>query len=294
MLIAEDSSGFPGVTRAVEEGGLGFDYKWDLGWMHDTLSYFQAFTAERRDVPERLSFSMMYYAAERYLLPLSHDEVVHGKATIAQKMNGDYERKFPQARALYLYMTAHPGKTLDFMGNELAQLREWDERREQDWCLLPYPVHDAFLRFRRELGRPTARIPPSGSETTRRTALPGWTATSSSRAAGPCCAGAAASAWRLCSTLTRCVMSTPFPCFSRACSRAGRGPSRHRLAALRRLDAGSAPSTCRREKGQLLADLPPLSGMLVLLRLKRVPKRGQDEIGTRLQCPNFVLSPFPL
>ena len=152
VLIAEDSSGFPGVTRPVDEGGLGFDYKWDLGWMHDTLSYFQASPEERRHVPERLTFSMMYYGDERYLLPLSHDEVVHGKATIAQKMNGDYERKFPQARALYLYMTAHPGKTLDFMGNEFAQLREWDERREQDWCLLDFPIHDAFLRYRRELG----------------------------------------------------------------------------------------------------------------------------------------------
>ena len=152
VLIAEDSSSFPGITRPTAEGGLGFDYKWDLGWMHDTLSYFQAPPEERRNVPGRLTFSMMYYGDERYLLPLSHDEVVHGKATIAQKMNGDYERKFPQARALYLYMVAHPGKTLDFMGNEFAQLREWDETREQDWCLLDFPVHDAFLRFRRELG----------------------------------------------------------------------------------------------------------------------------------------------
>ncbi len=152
VLIAEDSSSFPGITRPTAEGGLGFDYKWDLGWMHDTLSYFQAPPEERRNVPGRLTFSMMYYGDERYLLPLSHDEVVHGKATIAQKMNGGYERKFPQARALYLYMVAHPGKTLDFMGNEFAQLREWDETREQDWCLLDFPVHDAFLRFRRELG----------------------------------------------------------------------------------------------------------------------------------------------
>lgn len=152
MLIAEDSSGFPGVTRAADQGGLGFDYKWDLGWMHDTLSYFQAPPEERRGAEGRLSFSMMYFSDERYLLPLSHDEVVHGKATIAQKMNGGYDGKFPQARVLYLYMTAHPGKTLDFMGNEFAQLREWDERREQDWCLLSYPLHDAFARFRRELG----------------------------------------------------------------------------------------------------------------------------------------------
>lgn len=152
MLIAEDSSGFPGVTRPTAEGGLGFDYKWDLGWMHDTLSYFQASPEERRHAEGRLTFSMMYFPNERYLLPLSHDEVVHGKATIAQKMNGGYDGKFPQARALYLYMVAHPGKTLDFMGNEFAQLREWDEKREQDWCLLGYPLHDAFLRFRRELG----------------------------------------------------------------------------------------------------------------------------------------------
>ena len=151
MLIAEDSSNFPGVTRPPASGGLGFDYKWDLGWMHDTLSYFQMPPEERRGAEGRLTFSMLYYPNERYLLPFSHDESVHGKATIAQKMNGDYWGKFGQARALYLYMTVHPGKMLDFMGNEFAQLREWDERREQDWCLLDFPVHDAFLRYRREL-----------------------------------------------------------------------------------------------------------------------------------------------
>lgn len=151
-LVAEDSSDFPGVTRPVREGGLGFDYKWDLGWMHDTLSYFQSPPEERRGAEGRLTFSMMYFRNERYLLPLSHDEVVHGKATIAQKMSGGYEGKFPQARALYLYQFAHPGKQLDFMGNELAQLREWDEGREQDWRLLDFPVHGAFLRYRQELG----------------------------------------------------------------------------------------------------------------------------------------------
>lgn len=152
VLIAEDSSSFPGITHPTAEGGLGFDYKWDLGWMHDTLSYFQRPPAERRSSEGLLTFSMLYFANERYLLPLSHDEVVHGKATIAQKMSGDYWGKFGQARALYLYMAAHPGKMLDFMGNEFAQLREWDEAREQDWCLLDFPIHDAFLRYRRELG----------------------------------------------------------------------------------------------------------------------------------------------
>ncbi|MDE7063420.1 MAG: alpha amylase C-terminal domain-containing protein, partial [Lachnospiraceae bacterium] len=105
----------------------------------------------RPDNYHKLTFSMMYYYNERYLLPLSHDEVVHGKATITQKMHGDYEGKFPQARAMYLYMMVHPGKKLNFMGNEIGQLREWDEKRQQDWDLRSYPVHDAFYRYMSEL-----------------------------------------------------------------------------------------------------------------------------------------------
>lgn len=151
LLIAEDSSTYPGVTKPAKDGGLGFDYKWDMGWMNDTLSYFQAPPSERKEKYHKLTFSMQYYYNERYLLPLSHDEVVHGKATILQKMYGDYEGKFPQARALYLYMYAHPGKKLNFMGNEFGQLREWDEKREQDWDILKYPLHDAFARFMRDL-----------------------------------------------------------------------------------------------------------------------------------------------
>lgn len=153
LLIAEDSSAYPGVTKAAEEGGLGFDYKWDMGWMNDTLSYFQAPPEERKGRYHQLTFSMQYFYNERYLLPFSHDEVVHGKATILQKMYGQYEGKFPQARALYLYMYAHPGKKLNFMGNEIGQLREWDEKREQDWEILSFPVHDAFHRFMKDLNR---------------------------------------------------------------------------------------------------------------------------------------------
>ena len=145
--IAEDSSTYPGVTRPVDQGGLGFDYKWDMGWMHDTLSYFQSAPEERSQKYHQLTFSMQYFYNERYLLPFSHDEVVHGKATILQKMNGDYEQKFPQGRALYLYMFLHPGKKLNFMGSEFGQLREWDESREQDWELLRYPIHDGFYHF---------------------------------------------------------------------------------------------------------------------------------------------------
>ncbi len=148
MLIAEDSTDYVKVTAAVEYGGLGFDYKWDMGWMNDTLAYFKTPPAERSHHYHKLTFSMMYFFKELYLLPLSHDEVVHGKATIIQKMWGDdYEAKFSQCRAFYMYMFTHPGKKLNFMGNEIAQFREWDENKEQDWDLLKYPAHDSFQEY---------------------------------------------------------------------------------------------------------------------------------------------------
>lgn len=151
ILAAEDSSAYPGVTKGVIQNGLGFDYKWDMGWMNDTLEYFKLDPYFRSGNYHKLTFSMMYYYSDNFLLPLSHDETVHGKASIVHKMNGDYEKKFPQARALYTYMFAHPGKKLNFMGNEFAQFREWDESREQDWDMLKYPLHDAFHRFMRDL-----------------------------------------------------------------------------------------------------------------------------------------------
>lgn len=153
ILMAEDSSSYPGVTKASWAGGLGFDYKWDMGWMNDTLNYFRTDPYFRCGAYHTLTFSMMYYYNENYVLPLSHDEVVHGKATIMQRMYGQYEDKFPQGRCLYMYMYAHPGKKLNFMGNELAQLREWDEKREQDWDMLRYPKHDEFHQFMKDLNK---------------------------------------------------------------------------------------------------------------------------------------------
>ena len=153
ILAAEDSTSFPGVTDAPETGGLGFDYKWDMGWMNDTLDYFRTDPLFRGGCGSKLTFSMAYYYDSNYLLPLSHDEVVHGKATILQKMFGDYEMKFPQARAFYMYMYAHPGKKLNFMGNEIGHFREWDEKREQDWNLLGFPAHQDFHRFMTDLNR---------------------------------------------------------------------------------------------------------------------------------------------
>lgn len=151
MLIAEDSTAFPKVTAPVEYDGLGFDYKWDLGWMNDTLDYFRTPPAERKYHHGKITFSMQYFYNELYLLPISHDENVHGKATVIQKMWGDYDVKFPQARAFYMYMYSHPGKKLNFMGGEFAQFREWDETREQDWDILKYPLHDSFLRYMTDL-----------------------------------------------------------------------------------------------------------------------------------------------
>lgn len=152
VLFAEDSTAFIKVTAPVSYEGMGFDYKWDMGWMNDTLDYFKKDPIFRGgDGYNVISFSMMYYYQENYMLPLSHDEVVHGKATIVQKMFGLYDDKFRQARAFYMYMYIHPGKKLNFMGNELGQLREWSEQREQDWFLLQYPMHDSFHNYIKRL-----------------------------------------------------------------------------------------------------------------------------------------------
>ena len=147
ILMAEDSTDFPKVTAPTEYDGLGFDYKWDMGWMNDTLSYFQKSPWERRQAYHQITFSMMYFYNEKFLLPFSHDEVVHGKRTILDKMWGSYEDKFRQAKLLYTYMFTHPGKKLNFMGNELGHFREWDETKPLDWDLLKYPAHDSFHRF---------------------------------------------------------------------------------------------------------------------------------------------------
>ncbi len=147
MLIAEDSTDFPNVCKSTLDGGLGFDYKWDLGWMNDTLNYLKLDPIYRKWHQNDITFSMAYFYSEKFILPLSHDEVVHGKATIVDKMWGSYDDKFAQARALYTYMFGHPGKKLNFMGNEIGMLREFDDQKGQDWFLLKYPMHAAFARF---------------------------------------------------------------------------------------------------------------------------------------------------
>ncbi|MGX8852683.1 1,4-alpha-glucan branching protein GlgB [Amedibacillus sp. YH-ame10] len=159
MLIAEDSSDFPNVTASTLDGGLGFDYKWDLGWMNDTLQYLEKDPIYRKWHQSSITFSMAYFYSERFMVEFSHDEVVHGKKTIVDKMWGSYEQKFSQLRTLYLYMFTHPGKKLNFMGNELAHFREWDETKQCDWDLLKYPMHDAFNKYFGKLGELYTTIP---------------------------------------------------------------------------------------------------------------------------------------
>lgn len=148
MTIAEDSSDYSQVTSST---GLGFDYKWDLGWMNDTLKYYSLDPEYRHYHHNLINFSMAYFYSERFICPLSHDEVVHSKKTIIDKMWGTYEDKFAQCRNLMVYMYTHPGKKLNFMGNEIASFREFDEDKQLDWFLLKYPIHDSFKRMIRDL-----------------------------------------------------------------------------------------------------------------------------------------------
>lgn len=149
MMIAEDSSAYGQVTKGYE--GLGFDYKWDLGWMNDTLKYYKKDPIYRRYHHGQLTFSMAYFFSENFVLPLSHDEVVHGKGTILNKMWGNYDDKFAGVRNLYAYQFAHPGKKLNFMGNELGSFDEWDEKKSLPWNLKSYPKHDSVSRLIRDL-----------------------------------------------------------------------------------------------------------------------------------------------
>lgn len=151
IMIAEDSSDYPKVTHPTTEMGLGFDYKWDMGWMNDTLKYYALDPVYRQFHHHQLTFSMAYFYSENFILPLSHDEVVHGKGTIINKMWGSYDQKFAQVRNLYLYMMTHPGKKLNFMGNDLAQFKEFDEKVELDWFLLGFAAHHQFHRYIRDL-----------------------------------------------------------------------------------------------------------------------------------------------
>jgi 1,4-alpha-glucan branching enzyme len=153
ITAAEESTAWPGVSRPTYLGGLGFGFKWNMGWMHDTLDYFQRDPIHRRHHHHQLTFSLMYAFSENFVLPLSHDEVVHGKGSLVSKMPGDRWQKLANLRALYAYMWAHPGKKLLFMGQELAQWQEWSEERSLDWHLLENGDHQGVQSLVRDLNR---------------------------------------------------------------------------------------------------------------------------------------------
>jgi 1,4-alpha-glucan branching enzyme len=153
ISAAEESTAWPGVSRPTYLGGLGFGFKWNMGWMHDTLDYFQRDPVYRRFHHHQLTFSLMYAFSENFILPLSHDEVVHGKGSLLAKMPGDRWQQLANLRSLFAYMWAHPGKKLLFMGGEIAQEQEWSERRSLDWHLLERVDHSGVQALVRELNR---------------------------------------------------------------------------------------------------------------------------------------------
>ncbi|NLA96351.1 MAG: 1,4-alpha-glucan branching protein GlgB, partial [Clostridiaceae bacterium] len=159
ILAAEESTPYPDITKPVEQGGMGFTHKWNMGWMNDTLSYMEADYYARGQFHDKITFSMVYAFREKFILPFSHDEVVHGKKSLLGRMPGDYWRQFASLRTCYMYQMSHPGAKLNFMGNEFAPYIEWRYYEELEWFMLRYPRHREMRDFVRDLNHIYLRHP---------------------------------------------------------------------------------------------------------------------------------------
>jgi 1,4-alpha-glucan branching enzyme len=161
LVMAEESTAWPKVSHPTPDGGLGFDFKWNMGWMHDTLQYLREDPVHRRWHHDKMTFGLVYAFSEAFILPLSHDEVVHGKGALARKAPGDAWQRYATLRAYYAFMWGHPGKKLLFMGGEFGQDREWDHDGALDWSTAATPAGEGLRRLVRDANR-LLRAEPAG------------------------------------------------------------------------------------------------------------------------------------
>ena len=189
MTIAEESTAWPLVTRPPYLGGLGFSFKWNMGWMHDTLNYFRHDPVHRKYHQNDLTFAMLYHHHENFILPLSHDEVVHGKRSLLGRMPGDDWQRFANLRALLAYQWLFPGKKLLFMGGEFGQSGEWNANGEVEWWLLDAgPYHRGLQRFVQDLNKLYRAEPACGRRITTRAGSTGLIAPTPNEACSRSCA----------------------------------------------------------------------------------------------------------
>ena len=253
IVMAEESTAWPGVSRPTTSGGLGFTFKWNMGWMHDTLAYFQREPVHRRFHHDELTFSLVYAWDENFVLPLSHDEVVHGKRSLLGRMPGDRWQKLANLRALYGYLWAHPGKQLLFMGCELAQQAEWSEEAGSlDWHLLDDPDHAGVRALVRDLNSALSSEPALWQRTTRPTGSPGSRAARATRTCSPSRASRpGASACSSASAISLPALATPAACRCRWLGPGRRCSTRTPASTPGRTSATSVRSKPRRRRSRL-------------------------------------------
>ncbi len=253
--FAEESTAWPQVSRPVDTGGLGFGYKWNMGWMHDTLEYMQHEPVHRRYHHHQMTFGIHYAFSENFVLPLSHDEVVHGKGSLLAKMPGDRWQKFANLRAYLAFMWTHPGKKLLFMGGEFGQEREWNHDRSLDWHLLDESGHARLKDLVRDLNRLYREMPALYALDAEPAASSGSTPTMPTTASSPMPATAATATRRSSSSATSrrwCATTTASACRARDAGSNGSTPTRRSTAArTSAIPAPSRPSRCHGTDGRL-------------------------------------------